>query len=226
MEVKYYGHSCFSVHIGGKTILFDPFISVNELAKNIDITAIKVDYIFLSHAHQDHMYDALEIAKNNNAKIVGIWEVSQWYNNQNYTNTHAMNLGGFWEFDFGKVQMVKAVHSSSFPDGTYGGNPAGFVISDGNKTFYYSGDTALTLDMQLIPLRHSIDFAFLSIGNNFTMDITDAITAASFIKCNHIIGMHYDTFGYIQINHEEAINQFNKSGKILTLMNIEQKLDL
>lgn len=226
MEVKYYGHSCFSVHIGGKTILFDPFISFNELAKQVDVSAIKTDYIFLSHAHQDHTADALEIAKNNNAKIVGIWEVAQWFNNQNYSNTHAMNLGGFWDFDFGTVQMVKAVHSSSFPDGTYGGHPAGFVISDGNKTFYYSGDTALTLDMQLIPMRHSIDFAFLPIGNNFTMDVTDAITAANFIKCNHIIGMHYDTFGFIQINHEEAINQFNKSGKILTLMNIEQKIDL
>lgn len=226
MEVKYYGHSCFSVHIGGKTILFDPFISDNELAKQIDINKIKVDYIFLSHAHRDHTADALTIARNNNATIVGIWEVTQWYNKHEYSNTHPMNLGGFWKFDFGMVQMVKAEHSSSFPDGTYGGHPAGFVMSDGNKTFYYSGDTALTLDMQLIPMRHSIDFAFLPIGNNFTMDITDAITAANFIKCNHIIGMHYDTFGFIKINHDEAINQFNKSGKILTLMNIEQKLDL
>lgn len=226
MEVKYYGHSCFSVHIGGKTILFDPFISFNELAKQVDVNAIKADYIFLTHAHQDHTADALAIAKNNNAMVVGIWEISQWFNNQNYTNTHAMNIGGFWQFDFGKVQMVKAVHSSSFPDGSYGGNPVGFVISDGTKTFYYSGDTALTLDMQLIPLRHSIDFAFLPIGNNFTMDVTDAITASNFIQCNHIIGMHYDTFGFIQVNHEEAIIQFNKSGKILTLMNIEQTIEL
>jgi L-ascorbate metabolism protein UlaG (beta-lactamase superfamily) len=226
MEVKYYGHSCFSVHTGGKTILFDPFITYNELAKDIDIKAIKADYIFISHAHQDHTGNAMEIAINTNAKVVGIWEISQWFNRQGYSNTHAMNIGGYWDFDFGKVQMVKAVHSSSFPDGSYGGDPAGFVVSDGKKTFYYSGDTALTLDMQLIPVRHSIDFAFLPLGNNFTMDVTDAITAADFFKCSNIIGMHYDTFGYIKIDHEDAIEKFGKAGKKLTLMNIQQTIDL
>jgi L-ascorbate metabolism protein UlaG (beta-lactamase superfamily) len=122
--------------------------------------------------------------------------------------------------------MVKAVHSSSFSDGSYGGNPAGFVIDSEGKSFYYSGDTALTLDMQLIAERHNLNFAFLPIGNNFTMDITDAITASKFIKCNHIIGMHYDTFGYIVVDHQEAVNQFNLSGKLLTLMNIGQTLDI
>ncbi|MES2616964.1 MAG: metal-dependent hydrolase [Bacteroidota bacterium] len=226
MQIKYYGHSCFSVHIGGKIILFDPFITYNELAKGIDVNAIKADYIFLSHAHQDHTADAMTIAQNNNAQVVGIWEISQWFNANGHSNTHAMNIGGYWNFEFGTVQMVKAVHSSSFPDGSYGGNPAGFVISDGKTSFYYSGDTALTLDMQLIPQRHSLDFAFLPIGSNFTMDVTDAITASNFIKCNHIIGMHYDTFGFITINHQDAINQFNQSGKILTLMKIEQTIDL
>lgn len=226
MQIKYYGHSCFSVHTGGKTLLFDPFITGNELAAGIDISSIKADYILLSHAHNDHSADALTIAKNNHAKIIGNWEISEWYIRQGYTNTHPMNLGGFFTFDFGTVQMVKAVHSSSFPDGTYGGHPAGFIVNDGNKTFYYSGDTALTLDMQLIPQRHSLDFAFLPIGSNFTMDVTDAITASNFIKCNHIIGMHYDTFGYIVVNHQEAINQFNQSGKILTLMKINQTIEL
>jgi len=226
MKVKYNGHSSFSIHIGGKNLLFDPFISPNELASNIDINAIEADYIFLSHAHQDHTADALQIAKRTGAKIVGIWEISQWAINNGHVNTHAMNIGGFWQFDFGTVQMVKAVHSSSFPDGSYGGNPAGFVISGEDKTFYYSGDTALTLDMQLIPERHQINFAFLPIGSNFTMDVTDAIIASKYVKCNHIIGMHYDTFGYITINHQEAINQFNQAGKLLTLMNIGQEIDL
>jgi L-ascorbate metabolism protein UlaG (beta-lactamase superfamily) len=226
MKVKYFGHSSFSIHIGGKNLLFDPFISPNELAANIDIDTIETDYIFLSHAHQDHMADALHIAKRNNAKIVGIWEISQWAINNGHENTHAMNIGGFWNFDFGTVQMVKAVHSSSFPDGSYGGTPAGFVITGDDRTFYYSGDTALTLDMQLIPERHNVNFAFLPIGNNFTMDVTDAIIASKFFKCNHIIGMHYDTFGYIMINHQEAINQFNQAGKLLTLMQIGQEIDL
>jgi L-ascorbate metabolism protein UlaG (beta-lactamase superfamily) len=101
----------------------------------------------------------------------------------------------------------------------------GCIDSEG-KSFYYSGDTALTLDMQLIAERHNLNFAFLPIGNNFTMDVTDAITASKFIKCNHIIGMHYDTFGYIVVDHQEAVNQFNLSGKLLTLMNIGQTIDI
>lgn len=226
MKVKYYGHSCFSVHTGGKTLLFDPFISGNPLAKDIDIKSIKADYILLSHAHSDHSTDVLEIARNNNATIIGIWEISDWAIRNSHSTTHPMNIGGTYNFDFGSVQMVKAVHSSSFPDGSYGGNPTGFVISSEGKSFYYSGDTGLTLDMQLIPERHSISFAFLPIGGNFTMDVTDAITAAKFVRCNHVIGMHYDTFGYIVINHQEAINQFNQAGKLLTLMNIGQTIDL
>jgi L-ascorbate metabolism protein UlaG (beta-lactamase superfamily) len=226
MKVKYYGHSCFSVHIGGKELLFDPFITHNPLAKDIDINSIQADYIFLSHGHQDHLADALSIAANTQAKIVAIWEICEWAGRNGHTDNHPMNIGGFWNFDFGTVQMVKAVHSSSFPDGTYAGTPCGFVISGDDKTFYYSGDTALTLDMQLIPERHNVNFAFLPIGSNFTMDITDAVTAAKFVKCNHIIGMHYDTFGYITINHDEAVNQFNQAGKLLTLMTIGQTLDI
>ena len=207
-------------------MLFDPFISENPLAKDIDISSIEADYIFLSHAHHDHTADAIAIAERTGAKIIGIWEISEWAKRQGHENTHPMNIGGFFTFDFGTVQMVKAVHSSSFSDGSYGGNAAGFVISSEGKSFYYSGDTALTFDMQLIAERHHLNFAFLPIGNNFTMDITDAISASKFIKCNHIIGMHYDTFGYILVDHQEAVNQFNLSGKLLTLMNIGQTLDL
>ena len=225
MQIKYYGHSSFSVNVGEKVLLFDPFISPNELANNIDIMTLKVDYILISHAHFDHIADVVAIAKNCNATIVANWEIGAWAEAQGIEKVHRMNIGGFWEFDFGKLQMVKAVHSSSFPDGSYGGNPVGFVISGTDKTFYYSGDTALNLDMQLIPQRHNLDFAFLPIGNCYTMDVTDAVTASNFIKCNHIIGMHYDTFGYIKINHQDAINQFNIAGKILTLMNIEQTLE-
>jgi len=225
MQVKYYGHSCFSVVVNQKVLLFDPFISDNEITKHIDIHSINPDFIFISHAHFDHIGDSLAIAKQSNAIVVSNWEICSWFVANGYENVHRMNLGGFWQFDFGQVQMVKAVHSSSFPDGSYGGNPAGFVVSSSEKNFYYSGDTALTLDMQLIPQRHNLDFAFLPLGNNFTMDVTDAVTASNFIKCNHIIGMHYDTFGMIEINHQDAINQFNIAGKILNLMNIEQTLE-
>lgn len=226
MKVKYYGHSCFSVHTGGKTLLFDPFISQNPLASEIDINAIEADYILLSHAHNDHTADALQIAARTNAVIISIWEICEWAGRNGHSLTHPMNIGGYYSFDFGTVQMVKAVHSSSFHDGSYGGQAAGFVIQSEGKSFYYAGDTALTLDMQLIPERHNLSFAFLPIGSNFTMDVADAITASKFIRCNHVIGMHYDTFGYIQIEKQEAVNRFNQAGKLLTLMQIGQSTEI
>lgn len=226
MQIKYYGHSCFGIHIGDKKILFDPFIRPNPLAKDIDVDAIEADYILISHAHFDHTADVLEIAKRTGAKIIASWEICEYYTGQGYTHSHAMNKGGFFDFDFGRLQMVTAVHSSSFADGTYGGTAAGYVLKTNEKTFYYAGDTALTLDMQLIADRHSLNFAFLPIGSNFTMDVTDAVTASKLLKCNHVIGMHYDTFGYITIDQQDAINRFNQAGKLLTLMNIGQTLEI
>lgn len=226
MEIKYYGHSCFSIQCNSSTLLFDPFITPNELAKDIIIEDIKPDYIFISHAHQDHLFDALDIASKNQSTIVGIWEISEWAIRNGHTKTHPMNIGGSWEFEFGKVHLVNAVHSSSFSDGSYGGHPVGFIIESDGKTIYYSGDTALTLDMQLIPLKHQLDLALLPIGNNFTMDVKDAIIASDFIKCDKIIGMHYDTFGYIKINKENAKELFKEKNKELILLNINQSLEI
>jgi L-ascorbate metabolism protein UlaG (beta-lactamase superfamily) len=122
------------------------------------------------------------------------------------------------------VKCVNAVHSSSLPDGTYGGNPMGFVIESNDKNFYYAGDTALTKDMTLIGDYRQVDFAFLPIGDNFTMGVDNAIIATEFINCKDIIGMHYDTFGFIQIDKPEAINRFNRQGKKLTLLEIGETL--
>ena len=137
-----------------------------------------------------------------------------------------MNLGGEWQFDFGKLKMVNAVHSSSLPDGSHGGNPAGFVITNEEATFYYAGDTALTWDMKLIAEEFSLDFAFLPVGNNFTMGINDASVAAEFVKTKKVIGMHYDTFPYIKIDHDEARETFNKKGLELILMGIGETTNI
>lgn len=220
MKVTYYGHSCFTVEVQGKTLLFDPFISGNELAKNIDVNKIQADYILISHGHFDHITDAISIAKRTGAKVVCNWEIHQWLNNNGIANTHPMNIGGKWLFDFGKVKCVVAVHSSSLPDGTYAGTAMGFIIESDEKNFYYSGDTALTYDMKLIGEFRKIDFALLPIGDNFTMGIDNAVIASDYIKCKNIIGLHYDTFGYIKINHTEAKDKFSRTGKELTLMNI------
>jgi L-ascorbate metabolism protein UlaG (beta-lactamase superfamily) len=225
MKITYYGHSCFGIHTAGVHLLFDPFITYNELAQGkVTADSVPADYILLSHAHQDHMADAVAIAQRTGATIIGIWEVHAWAEAQGL-KTHPMNLGGSWQFPFGRVRCVEAVHSSSFPDGSYGGHPMGFVVESAGKTFYYAGDTALTLNMQLIPRRHRLDFAFLPIGNNFTMDVHDAVTCADFIECTDIIGMHYDTFGFIKVDHAQAQQVFASAGKRLTLMEIGQVLE-
>jgi L-ascorbate metabolism protein UlaG (beta-lactamase superfamily) len=227
MKLTYYGHACFSVFVGGKTLLFDPFIKYNELAKNMDVNSITADYILLSHGHEDHVADAFEIAQKTGATIVSNYEVVSWFKAKGAKNGHPMNHGGKWKFDFGTVKLVTAIHSSSMPDGSYGGNPAGFVIETAEGNFYYSGDTALTMDMQLIPLTSGqLKFAVLPVGDNFTMGVDDAIIASDFVKCNSIIGVHYDTFGFIKINKEEAIKKFKNKGKDLSLPGIGQTIEV
>lgn len=220
MKVNYLGHSSFLLEISGKKILIDPFISPNELAKHIDVDTIACDYILVSHGHSDHVADLVSIAKRTGAKVVSSFEITEWVGKQGIDNVHPMNLGGKWNFDFGSVKLTYASHSNSLPDGTYGGTAAGFIIKAENKTLYYSGDTSLNHDMKLIGELYDIDHAFLCIGDNFTMGIDDAIIAAKFINCKKIIGMHYDTFGYIKIDHEAAIDKFEDAGLSLKLMKI------
>jgi L-ascorbate metabolism protein UlaG (beta-lactamase superfamily) len=137
-----------------------------------------------------------------------------------------MNTGVKWTFDFGTVTCTNAVHSSNMPDGCYGANPMGFIVTTPEKTFYYSGDTALTMDMQLIPRWGKLDFAILPIGDNFTMGIDDAIAAAEMIQCQNIVGVHYDTFGFIKIDHEKAKKAFADAGLNLHLIKIGESVDL
>lgn len=226
MEITYLGHSCFEVNVQGKKMLFDPFIRPNPLASAIKVEEIKPEYILLSHGHADHVADAAEIANQSGALLMGCYEVTEWFRNQGVENVHPMNVGGKWMLDCCKVKCVTAVHSSSMPDGSYGGAPMGFVIESPDKNFYFAGDTALTYDMKLIGEYRTLDFAFLPIGDNFTMSVDNALIASDFINCDTIIGMHYDTFGYIKINHEEAIGKFANAGKKLILPTIGQTFSL
>lgn len=218
MKLTYYGHSAFAVETGGRVLLFDPFITPNELAKNIDINQLRADFILVSHGHVDHVADVAAIANRTGATVITNFEVANWFNSKGVQKTHPMNHGGSFQFDFGRVKYVNAVHSSSTPDGAYAGNPGGFVVETKDGNFYYSGDTALTLDMKLIGESTPLKFAVLCVGDNFTMGPDDAIKAAEFVNCQEVIGVHFDTFPPIRINHQEAIAKFAAAGKRLHLL--------
>ena len=226
MRFTYYGQSCFLIEISGKKLLFDPFISGNPLAKDIDLQAIEADYILVSHGHGDHTGDLISIAKRTGAMVVAAFEITEWCGKQGITNVHPMNFGGKKQLEFGTVKFVHAMHSSVLPDGTYGANPGGFVVTTDEGNFYYSGDTSLMTDMRLIPRYAKLDFAILPVGDNFTMGVEDAIIAAEFIQCGKIIGVHFDTFPYIEINHETSVQQFKDAGLELTLPEIGETINL
>lgn len=226
MKVTYYGHSCFSVLAGGEQLLFDPFISGNELAKAVDLVDIKADYIFVSHGHFDHMLNVLTIASHTKAKVVSSWELYNYFSKQGLTNLRPLNPGGKLRFDFGEVKAVIAQHSSSCTDGGYAGVVSGFVIKTPEGHFYYSGDTALTTDMTLIPRWADLDFAVLPIGDVLTMGIEDAIIAAALVKTKKVMGVHYDTFEPIKINRPNALREFEKVGLQLYLPAIGSTIDI
>jgi L-ascorbate metabolism protein UlaG (beta-lactamase superfamily) len=225
MKITFLGHASLQIEVGGKHIIVDPFISGNDLAKAIEIASLKADYILITHAHQDHILDVETIAKNTGAKLVSNYEIISHYGNKGIEG-HPMNHGGSWNFDFGRVTYTNAIHTSSFPDGSYGGNPGGFIIESEEGNLYIAGDTALTMDMKLIPMQCKIDLAVLPIGDNFTMGIDSAIIASDFIECDNILGYHYDTFGYIKIDKEIAKSKFLKANKKLHLLEIGKNITI
>lgn len=225
MKFTYYGHACFMVETAGKKLLFDPFISGNDLAKDVDIDSIEADYILLSHGHGDHVADLPQVAKNTGAKVIAMVEVANWAETQGCKDVHAMNYGAV-DMEFGTVRMVIAGHSSSLPDGSYAGNPAGFVISNDEGSFYYAGDTCLMMDMQLLPRFAKLDFAIMPIGGNFTMNPSDAIIAAEFAQVNKVIGVHYNTWPPISIDTDKAVADFNAAGRTLVLPQINETIDI
>ena len=220
MKLTHYGHACFLLETQGFSILFDPFISGNELARGIDIDAVSCDFILISHGHADHIADADRIIKNNPGAIVlSSFEVCQWLSARGVVHTIPMNTGGKKDLPFGSVKCVVAQHSSSMPDGSYGGHPMGFVIHSAGKTLYFAGDTALTTDMQIIPrLWGTPDVSLLPVGDHFTMGYEDACIAAEWLHCKHVVAMHYDTFEPIRVDKGIARDHFASSGISLTFL--------
>jgi L-ascorbate metabolism protein UlaG (beta-lactamase superfamily) len=226
MKFTYFGHSCFAVLAGGKTLLFDPFVTANPLARAIDVDQIEADFIFVSHGHYDHTTDVVRIAKRTGAKVLGNWELFDWFKKCGLKNVHPINPGGQFTFDFGTVKSFAAQHSSSLPDGTYAGVACGFAFQTPDGAFYYSGDTALSMDMQLVREWAALDFAVLPIGDGLTMGVVDAIKAARWAGVNKVVGVHYDTFDFIKIDHPAAVKSFDEAGMKLQLMEIGSIIEI
>lgn len=226
MKIKYLGHASLGIEANEKNIIVDPFITANGLAKDINIDELKADLIILTHAHQDHILDVDAIAKRTDATIICNAEMSYHYDSKGF-KTVGMNTGGRYETDGIKIKSTIAFHSSSFPDGSYGGNPNGYILEAGNKRIYIAGDTSLTQEMKLIPETiGKLDLAILPVGDHFTMGFEDAVFASDFVQCNKVLGYHFDTFPPIKINHDEAKNYFSQKGKELILLEIGKSLEV
>ncbi len=226
MEITYYGHSCFMFDTGSLKILVDPFITANSLAGHIDVSLLKPDYILVSHGHADHVLDVTRIYQQSNAHIVANFEVATWFQNKQLDRIIPMNQGGTLALDTVSITLTHALHSSSLPDGSYGGNPVGFIIESSDSTLYYAGDTGLHADMKLLSELYTVNTAILPIGGHFTMALPHALVAADWIGVDRIIGMHYDTFPPIKIDHEASKNLANSQGKELILMQIGASIKL
>ncbi|MCH2031993.1 MAG: metal-dependent hydrolase [Tenacibaculum sp.] len=225
MKITFYGHACFGIELNNTHILIDPFITGNPAASHIDINQIKADYILVTHAHQDHILDVEAIAKNTGATIVSNYEIYMHYTAKDL-KAHPVNHGGTFKTDSFSAKYVNAVHTSSFPDGSYGGQPGGFVITAGEKSLYVAGDTAVTMDMKLIPMTTQLVASILPIGDNFTMGVDDAIIATDLVACDKVIGCHFNTFPPIEINVEDAKKKFEKAGKELVIIEIGESIEL
>ncbi|MUV39325.1 UPF0173 metal-dependent hydrolase [Lentibacillus sp. JNUCC-1] len=214
MKLSYHGHSVVKVETNNHVILIDPFITGNELC-DLDPETVKADVILLTHGHNDHVGDTETIAKNNDALVVATNELAVYLGKKGL-NTHGMNIGGARDFDFGRVKLTKAFHSSSYEeeDGTtvYTGMPTGILLTVEGKTIYHVGDTNLFSDMKLIGDMNDIEVAFVPIGDNFTMGPDEALVATDWIKANTVVPVHFNTFPVIE-QDPEAFARKVKTGK-------------
>ncbi len=192
IQITWLGHSAFALDIDGHPILIDPFVTGNPLAP-FPVADLKAEYILISHGHNDHVGDAVELANRTGAGTISNVEIAGWLRNKGVEKAHGQNTGGSAEYGgFMRVKLTKAFHSSSLPDGSYGGMPNGFTITTPNYRLYFAGDTGLFSDMSLIG-DEGIDVAFLPIGDYFTMGVDDSLRAINFIRPRFVLPMHYNT---------------------------------
>lgn len=195
-KITWFGHSTLGLETSGYKILVDPFFSGNPATKTT-ADEVPADYLLITHGHSDHVGDSIAIAKRTNAMVISNAEIIKWFGKQGIKNTHAQHLGGGFHYPFGYLKLTFALHGSGLPDGSYGGNPAGILITTIDKQkIYFAGDTGLFGDMRLIG-EEGIDLAILPIGDNYTMGPDDALRAIKLLEPRHVIPIHYNTWSLI-----------------------------
>lgn len=224
VKLTYHGHSVFEIFSQNHSIIIDPFITGNPLAK-IKPSDINAEYIILTHAHSDHIGDTFEIAKQNDSTIIAVNELGNYFAEKGY-NVHNLHIGGGFDFPFGRVKFTIAHHGSSLADGQYMGEPAGVIISTDGKNIYHAGDTALFLDMKLIGEITPLDVAILPIGDNFTMGVDDAVKAVEFLNPKLAVPMHFNTWEVIGADPQEFKRKVESIGKNCTIIPFGESLEI
>ena len=224
LKLTYFSHSAWQIQTDKHTILIDPFLDDNPTSP-VKSDQVKADFIIVTHAHGDHIGDTIKIAKKHNSLIIANFEIASWCGNQGIT-AHPMHIGGAHEFPFGKVKLTPALHGSSFPDGSYGGMPAGVIIMIDDKTIYHTGDTGLFSDMKLIGELTPVDVALIPIGDNFTMGLEDAVKAVEFIKPKMVLPMHFKTFDVIDADPHLFVDKVKVHGVQARVLDYGDSLDL
>jgi L-ascorbate metabolism protein UlaG (beta-lactamase superfamily) len=228
LTLTWHGHATWSIDADGTKIVVDPFLKPNNPSAMKTAHDLAADFILVTHGHGDHTADLVALARRTGAQVICNFEISLWLETHGITNVHPMNLGGTFNFPFGRVKMTIAHHSSVLPDGTYAGNPSGYLINfNSGYDVYFAGDTALTLDMKLIGDVGGVDVAVLPIGDNFTMGPDDALLAAQFVKAKSVLLSHYNTFPVIKVDaHAFAKRLQREAGIDCTVLEVDEQLEL
>ena len=207
--MQWLGHATWLIESDGHRLLVDPFLN-DSPASPVKAEDVDAEVILVSHGHFDHVSDVASIARRNGAQVIANFEVADWFaKNHNLENTVGMNIGGQFKTDLFSVKMTHAIHSSQLPDGSYGGSPAGFLLSLGDTTIYFACDTSLFSDMQLIG-KAGVDVAVLPIGDLFTMGPADSIEAIKLIQPKQVLPSHFGTWPPIEQDAEAWAEQVRK----------------